>query len=408
MVRTLKQPPWRSEEEQAERCCPLSIKQIDAILQPLLLQESSSGSSSSEKKPIVQPVLELTSPYSGDGKTSLLYYIAARAALPHQYGGLEAAVVFIDNDGRFDAIRVHAVMLGFVASSVSMEDPDRDKSKLGDVVRDAMQHVHLLRPRSSVELLATLLDLPCYLLDATKHVSGERRIHSIMLDSASAFYFEDQEALSSRQRQVHLSDTTGQEPHKASSSSRTAAPLVAAAAEGGVTSGADTATALRKLQETFDCPVIFTTWGLNPHLQTSQLSSTADASNINRSIIFVPYLPPPWPSFPTCRLILRRENIRPFPVNISTKTSSEAVATLPMGEGFPATQEKEANPAFARAMAEAPRRQKALQRGRFVAWLDSSSCSRSAAQLANNCGGGNGNVAFEFFVTRTGVWLENS
>jgi Rad51 len=130
----------------------------------------------SKWKPVV---IELTSSLPASGKTNLLYYITVLAVLPPGHGGRDTAVVWLDNDGRFSATRLREVMVGIV----------RDDSE--SLVQEALAHVHVFRPQSSQQLIETLDSLPSYLLDATAHPSMRRRLGLLVLDSATAFYWQD-------------------------------------------------------------------------------------------------------------------------------------------------------------------------------------------------------------------------
>ncbi|KAL1997692.1 hypothetical protein VTN02DRAFT_1048 [Thermoascus thermophilus] len=124
------------------------------------------------------PVVEIASASSAAGKTQLLYYLTAVAVLPARFGGREAAVVFLDTDGRFDAARLRDV-----AASILRQRLDDDDSTAVDIppdvlqaeIRTALDHVHLFRPQSSSSLLATLRSLDAYLLDLAAHRSPAPR-----------------------------------------------------------------------------------------------------------------------------------------------------------------------------------------------------------------------------------------
>ncbi|CAK96839.1 uncharacterized protein An09g03970 [Aspergillus niger] len=150
-----------------------------------------------------EPVLEISSRLSAAGKSHLLYYLAAVAILPSLFhgiplGGHESAVVFIDTDGRFDAERLRTVLRGIVHANINAlaQGSPGWTSEVGNEEIESMlvvslQHVHVFRPQSSSALLATLHHLDAYILDLSRHLSSTRPVHTIYLDSATAFLWQD-------------------------------------------------------------------------------------------------------------------------------------------------------------------------------------------------------------------------
>ncbi|KAI5282781.1 hypothetical protein KEM54_002595, partial [Ascosphaera aggregata] len=224
----------------------------------------------------IYPVLELTSASSAAGKTSLLYYIAAKAVLPKNIdgidlGGSNAAVVFIDTEKRFDANRLHDIALGIILRGA--EKQGRNPLKIATdcqyflkSISDALQHVHIFRPSSSAELLTTLTHLSPYLLHQRdergrvmpEHHSAFRPIHSVCIDSASAFYYQDARANELARLVLNEGRTNGAasdvEPHQF-------LPDITAST---TAKASDLVSSLCQIQRTFRCVVIFTTWGLYP------------------------------------------------------------------------------------------------------------------------------------------------
>ncbi|KAJ9244559.1 hypothetical protein DTO271D3_3931 [Paecilomyces variotii] len=297
-----------------------------------------------------QPVVEITSPSSAAGKTQLLYYLTAVAILPSSYhgrdlGGCDAAVVYFDTDGRFDANRLGNIASGIVqerlkasssnpADTISREERKAEGDDIGDdinahdineLVRNALQHVHVLRPQSSSSLLATLQQLDSYLLDVSRHHSATRPLHAIFLDSASAFFWQDRlrdevartEEIGRPAAEIDRDRDQGRSFHLAVLYRRLVVEL-------------------RRLQAIFDCAVVYTTWGLSRTKSSSDYGPTSSYSG------FRPHLPPPWGTFPSLRLAVQREPVRRFPPE----------ATI---------QEAER---------DAPLRQEVVARGKFWAWVD--------------------------------------
>ncbi|KAL1849786.1 hypothetical protein Plec18170_007307 [Paecilomyces lecythidis] len=277
-----------------------------------------------------RPVVEITSASSAAGKTQLLYYLAAVAILPLTYhgkylGGRGAAVVYIDTDGRFDASRLGYIASGVVQQKLKASEEDIDPRDIDELVRNALQHVHVFRPQSSSSLLTTLRRLDSYLLEVSRHRSATRPLHAIFLDSASAFFWQDR-----LRDEVARTEEIGRpaaeiERDREQERSFHLAVLYR-----------QLVTELRRLQTIFDCAVVYTTWGLSRTKSTSDYGPTSSYSG------FRPHLPPPWGTFPSLRLVVQREPIRPFPPE----------ATL---------QEAER---------DAPLRQEVIARGKFWAWVD--------------------------------------
>lgn len=153
------------------------------------------------------PFIEFISAGSGGGKTHLLYYMTALAILPRTYRGIilngkDSAVVVLDTDCRFDFQRLTEVMSHYVISQLESsfslsqsvngaQSSTAGKSKvIHDLIQSSLSHVHIFRPRSHASLLSTVSSLPMYLFRSTSHASINRPLHSIILDSASAFFWQ--------------------------------------------------------------------------------------------------------------------------------------------------------------------------------------------------------------------------
>jgi hypothetical protein len=185
-------------------------------------------------------VVEITG-RSCSGKTHLLYHIAAMGVLPRAVGGQEAAVVVLDADGRFDVSRLAQIMRSHIQDSTLLRsarddpttsvtaataatsgsaswDPGTSETRQCDaadaLIRASLVHVHVFRPQSAASLLATVESIPAYLLAQPsgkttrpamplppQHYSANRRLHAILLDSASAFYWQDRYDQQEQQQQ---------------------------------------------------------------------------------------------------------------------------------------------------------------------------------------------------------------
>ncbi|PGH00340.1 hypothetical protein GX51_05838 [Blastomyces parvus] len=371
-LHSLHSPPTTSPQY-----APLGIKPLDDILRIFHSKSHTPGTTYTPR----HPVLEITSPASADGKTHLLYCITALAVLPCTYqnialGGRSSAIVYLDTDCRFDAVRLREVTRGIVLESavekgISLPAAGNNyrgggregvDEEMDTMIHDALSHVHVFRPQSSASLLATIQSIESYLLGSMamtygkaehKHSSHSRPLHAILLDSASAFYWQDR-------REMEVLSIPGVREERA----RRARDQNDTDTNTTTTTNTNTPTAqsqlphqiihtLRALQQTFSCPLVFTTWGLLRAIPPAHHSnSTPDALHgqtstraplyKSRRPSFRPHLPRPWPSFPTCRVIVEREVVRPF------------APFLTMEE----------------IKGEAQERQEVVRRGRVVGWVD--------------------------------------
>jgi Rad51 len=275
------------------------------------------------------PVLEISSPSSGGGKSQLLYYLAVTAVLPcsfkgRQIGGRNGAVVLLDTDGRLDVGRLYDIAEGAIQHA--LQDATADTAMIAAVIRDALEHMHVFRPQTSSSLLSTLKSLDTYLL-GLRHRSSARPLHAVLLDSASAFYWQDRMRDEvSRTQDIGRSATAIQQARD----QRQAFYMN--------TLYADMATELRRIQTVFGCSVAYTTWGLN---RAAAQQQNAYAHLWSGPPSFKPHLPQ-WAGLPDLRLVVQRDTVRPYP----------AAATQ------------------AEIQRDAPMRQGVVRRGRFSAWVD--------------------------------------
>jgi len=234
---------------------------------------------SSKRKPVI---VELTSSLPASGKTNFLYSVTARAVLSSEHGGQGTAVVWFDTDGRFSATRLREVVLGVVSSS------DSDEQDRESLVQEALMHVHVFRPQSSRQLIETLDCLSPYLLDATAHSSIRRRLGLLVLDSATAFYWQDRfEAEAAR----------FEHPEKPRDKPSRTVEVV---------------TRLKKMQKEFDCAVMFST---SAHCTTAGrhapiVGSENAAPQEPRSIS-------PWATFANLTLNMSRVDVPRFAAHMS-------------------------------------------------------------------------------------------
>jgi hypothetical protein len=272
------------------------------------------------------PIVEISSSLSASGKSQLLYYLTALAILPRKHGdvpigGRESAVIFIDTDNRFDAERLRVVARGIILQQQLQYDPDaRDQPagatlghELESLLVSSLQHVHIFRPQSSSAFLATLHSLGSYLLDISRHRSASRPLQMIVVDSATAFIWQDRlrdeiariEEIGRPRAEVDRERERNQSFHL----SDLYVELVMV---------------LKRLQGLFQCAIVYTTIsGTRAALSSSDGQSGPGLYDWSQSWnpALRPALPAPWGTFPTLRLIVHRSSIRPFPPGMAPKAA---------------------------------------------------------------------------------------
>ena len=268
-------------------------------------------------------VIEITGTSSCSGKTHLLYYITALSILPFQFEneyiqGKEAAVVVFDLDNRFNIPRLKQVMKHHVyqclrrhQDGILNEEEDANDS-IEKLLDAALLHVHLFRPQSSTSWLSTIQSLTKYLLQSQGHFSIGRALSAVLVDSVSAFFWQD--------RQNEVAHQCEENPL---SNPTTVFSEVYSAIVGE----------LRDIQSRFDCTIVATNWGLMPLQQTRP----------NAPPSFKPHLPPVWTNFCTLRLIVERDSVAKFGPLLSAEEASR----------------------------DADARQQKVEKGGFSAWVDS-------------------------------------
>lgn len=286
-------------------------------------------------KPVV---IELTSELPASGKTNFLYFAIALAVLPDNYGGKGATGVWLDLDGRFSARRLREIMCGVVSGSV----PDEDEKS--SVVLEALRHVHVFRPQSSRQLIATLDSLPSYLLRPGAHSSMSRRLSLLVLDPATAFYWQDRHELETTR--LEQPDKIGDIPSRIT----------------------EIITRLKMMQRDFDCAIAFSTRSAFPKTTRPgpavRVESIAPAEP--RSVI-------PWTAFATITLSLSRVKVPQF------------------GSGM--TLED--------CLRDRSQRQEAVAEGKFLAEIDGSGAERWASNVKDMIRRMNAEGNFTFYIGTT-------
>ena len=178
----------------------------------------------------------MTSPDSASGKSNLLYLLTIFAILPIEHNGKGQTVVWLDSDGRFSATRLHQSL----STHLSTHQPSPPTQAEQDLIcAEAFRHVHVFRPQSSAQLIATLASLENYLLTLQNHFSSMRSLGLLVLDSATAFYWQDRFDAEMARLEAIGSETTA----ATDIPSKTAQAIAH----------------LKRLQKIFDCGIVFTT-----------------------------------------------------------------------------------------------------------------------------------------------------
>lgn len=235
------------------------------------------------------PVVEISSTSSAAGKSQLLYYLAAIAVLPStidniQIDGRNAAVVFIDTDGRFDADRLFSVARDILRQKLKHHMVEQ-LSDAESILYTSLQHVHVFRPTSSPSLLATLQSLKTYLFDTTRHLSANRPLHAILIDSATAFFWQDK-----LRDQIARVEEIGRPHTEIDHDRRTKQSFYISDMY------AELVREMKRVKSMFGCAVVYTT--------TAWVRRAA--SSVGEDLVaFRCSLPPPWGLFPTLRVVVR-------------------------------------------------------------------------------------------------------
>ncbi|KAF7589163.1 hypothetical protein BBP40_004692 [Aspergillus hancockii] len=338
------------------------------------------------------PVLEISSTSSSAGKTQALYYLTAVAILPSTFNGVklngrESAVVYIDADGRFDAGRLQTVARSIVLKKLGAhcenEEPagvsatenvsQYSQQDLDALLVTSLHHVHVFRPQSSAALLSILQSLDTYLFDLPRHFSSSRPLHAIIIDSASAFFWQDK-----LHDEVARTEDIGR-PYEDIERDRREKKSFHL-----FDMYADLVAELKRLQRRFSCAVVYTTIAWSGRPMPSQPSTSRpfgpvslfDPSDVSvsRTPSFRPSLPGPWGVFPTLRLVVQRDKVKLFPPMMTA----------------------------AEAQREAAMRQEVVLKGRFVGWVNGWGREDWPRRVVEGLDERNGGM-FGFYIGKDGV-----
>lgn len=288
------------------------------------------------------PVVEITSIHSAAGRTSLLYYLTALALLHKDDGGKASAVIWLDTDGRFSALRLSQVLTAIIAKNRANTAHPTEP-----LIHQALTHLHILHPQSSSQLVSMLQQLPSYLLSPSSHQSSTRRLDLIVLDSSTTFTFQDRfEADIARLEAGTTSDPTTT-----------------------LSRPAQIQEALRNLQSKFDCSILFTTDGAAfPHtMRTQPTEVPREATSISS-----------WTAFATLSVTVQRAAVPQFAPNMSLD----------------------------QCLADRAQRQEAMSKSRFVVGLDWKSSERWAPHVRKAASELPGRGVFGMRIKDHGVEIE--
>lgn len=233
-----------------------------------------------------------------------------------------------DADGKFDVERLAQVIRHYIHRGPLRQNQDavakdiHESSADDEAVRIALLHVHIFRPQSLPSLVLTVGALPAYLLGFDQHHSGNRALELIVLESTTAFFWQEKMESEIAQWDRNSQQDDPETPRQ------------------NMNEYARLTDAMRHAQRQFQCPVIATSWGLSPvdgpqtHLHQG-LGGNARPS-------FRPLLPPAWQGFVTLRLGMSRVRVKRFT------------------RGMKLEEVKRDRDA----------RRKAVKEGKFVCWVD--------------------------------------
>ncbi|KAL6310064.1 hypothetical protein BKA93DRAFT_889792 [Sparassis latifolia] len=144
-------------------------------------------------------VIEIQGP-AASGKSHLLYYLLMTCVIPTEYrsiklGGWAKAAVLFDTDGTFSIRRFHQLLVSRLSSLLSRPGQMLDMlSQLAptpaeELASQCLASLHILRPTSSQQLAASLVNLQEY--HSTNSDLQSLEIGILAIDSMSAFYWKD-------------------------------------------------------------------------------------------------------------------------------------------------------------------------------------------------------------------------
>lgn len=254
-------------------------------------------------------MVELLSSSPGAGKTQLLYYAIAAVVLPQSsytngQPNTSGTAVLLDTDNLLCVSRLAQVMRHYLTQHAYSASKPIEK-----IITDALQHVHIMQPQSLTSLVQTISSLPVYLSDPTRHHSSSRSLDLVVLDSVTAFYWQERWADDAG---TFTPDSASQTLLESSEERSSYAALV---------------DALRGLQLRFGARIVATAWGAAP---------SGMEQRTGRAPLRSP-LPSVWQGFVTRRVGVMREVVRKFPEGMGLQQAmreAEARRVAVEGSGF--------------------------------------------------------------------------
>ena len=317
-----------------------------------------------KEKPL--PFIEITSDKPGSGKTHLLYHIIAVAILPLHFNGVllhgkDSTIVFLDTDLRFDICRLSQVIRSYIIQRAAVDGAARsgdvpyrqDRIASNDIdklIAEVVKHVHVIQQWSMDGLLENLEKLPHYLLMNSNHYSAKRHLHAILIDSVSAFYWESRMENNVKGNCATLD--TGMSYTK--------------------TSYMKLARLLRRLQASFACMVVTTSWSYRHFNPTHAVTPESQSW---KSI-----LPNSWSRLPIVRIAV--EHQAPASSQLHLRDLDHAAAVV----------------------SNSLKIQKDLARTNFAASLDESYFEDLDDHALNDLRQTRGAPSFMFTITKTGLY----
>ncbi|KAF4572813.1 DNA repair protein XRCC2 [Pleurotus pulmonarius] len=129
---------------------------------------------------------------SASGKSHLVYHLVAHCIIPSKYadcalGGWGKAAIVFDSDNTFSVARAKQILLKQLESRFATQPHLWTAESRSGVVEKCLGHLHIFRPSSSIQLAATLRNLPTYHTANLPHTD----IGVLAVDSINAFYWMD-------------------------------------------------------------------------------------------------------------------------------------------------------------------------------------------------------------------------
>lgn len=163
----------------------------------------------------VPPIIEIRAAGPAEGRTQLLYCVAAKLLL-HQScdttlqdveSGATSThaplytesrldrpgghVVWIDCSYRLDILRLRDVMLHEASKSLPETVPPY--KNLQSAVSSALECLHVFRPQTSSQLLTTVRKLESYIIDLQDQTGDDIGVGAIIVSDLTSFYWEDRQ-----------------------------------------------------------------------------------------------------------------------------------------------------------------------------------------------------------------------